>query len=69
MLLPAVLAAAVTISGAGSAAGERPCLQPLDHLQDLKSHDAVDEITRTRVENLVEDARQLCGRGAQRTPR
>lgn len=63
--LPVATALAVTWSATvfGATESGPGCLQPLAYVEDLKGHDGIDMITRNKVENLVEEARQLCGRG------
>ena len=58
----AALGAALALMAPERAAAQSDplCLQPLGYIQDLEGRQEIDMITRNKVENLVEDARQLC---------
>jgi hypothetical protein len=50
---------------AGPAGAAEGCLEPLPEIRQMMYRAVVDEITREMIDALVEDAVQLCEKGAR----
>jgi hypothetical protein len=59
-----LLAAAVMMAGPQTLArAQSSCTDPIPRIQDLRSGEAIDELTREKVDQLIEEGRELCEQG------
>jgi hypothetical protein len=62
-VVPLVAAAVMLAGPQNHALGQSSCTDPIPRIQDLRQGEAVDELTREKVDELIEEGRELCEEG------